>query len=593
MSGVAGRVRARLARLAGGRWLVVVGAVILGGLALVAVAAPWLAPYPPDARVAVPFSSPSAAHPLGVNDVGQDLLSHLIHGARTSLLVGTVAAAVATLVGTTVGLTAGFVRGFTDTVLMRTVDVVLALPVLALMIVVGVFLGPGLTTEILVIAAVMWAGPARELRSQVLSLRERDHVQATVAMGARTRYILRRHLLPGVAPLVVPQFVLAAKRAVLFEAALSFLGLGPAETTSWGIMLFHAHQRSAFLTDAWLWWVVPPGLAIAVAVVGFQLVGYGVEERSRPQLRPTRPDSPAPGRRSAAAGVVPTVEGADRSADRVDSALLSVRRLQVVHGHDEQAVEALREMDLSIQPGERVGVVGASGSGKSTLVLAAMGLLPPSARVTAGGVAVDGRALATMSEPERRGLRGSRVALVPQQATAALNPVMRVGEQLTEAIRLHRSVSRRAARMQAVDGLAQVGLQQSHLGAYPHELSGGMRQRAVVAIAVANDPGLVILDEPTTGLDVVTQVELLDLLERLHRERGLAMLTVSHELTVVAALADRLAVMQGGRVVEEAATDALLADPSHPHTRALVAAAPRLHVAAPTGGPTTPSGAEP
>lgn len=592
MRRAAARVRQGLGDLAGGRWLVV-GLTILGVLGLVALAAPWLAPHAPDARVAAPFSPPSAAHPLGTNDVGQDLLSHLIHGARVSLLVGTVAATVATVIGTAVGLVAGYRRGLTDTVLMRGVDVVLALPFLALMIVVGAFLGPGLDTEILVIAAVMWAGAARELRSQVLSLRERDHVQAAVAMGARTGYVLRRHLLPGVAPLVVPQFVLAAKRAVLFEAALSFLGLGPAETTSWGIMLFHAHRRSAFLTDAWLWWVVPPGLAIAAAVVGFALVGYGIEERSQPQLRggarrDRDADVDSPADDGAATGTPqPGTDGRRDTATRADGdepagapgeerAPLAVTGLTVVYGRGPEAVEALGGVDLTVAAGERVGVVGASGSGKSTLVLAATGLLGPAARITRGTVCVDGRDLSAMTGAERRRIRGRRVALVPQQATAALNPVVSVGDQIVEAIRLHQPVDRGAARERAGALLEQVGLEADHLTDHPHELSGGMRQRAVLAIALANDPGLLVLDEPTTGLDVATQVDLLELLARLHDERDLALLTVSHELTVVAGLSDRLVVMQGGLVVEAGPTGRLLEAPGHPHARALIDATPRL-----------------
>ncbi|MBA3574707.1 MAG: ABC transporter permease, partial [Pseudonocardiales bacterium] len=226
---------------------------MLAVLVTVALLAPLLAPYSPTARVGTPFSSPSAAHPLGTNDIGQDLLSELIFAARITLLVGIVAALVATVVGAGVGVVAGYARGWVDTALMRLVDVVLALPVLPLTIVVGVFLGPGLSTQIMVIASVIWAGTARELRSQVLSLREHDHIQALRAMGAGPGHVLPRHVLPSVAPLVVPQFVLATKTAILLEASLAFLGLGDVTAKSWGTMLSMAHDRSAFLTDAWLW----------------------------------------------------------------------------------------------------------------------------------------------------------------------------------------------------------------------------------------------------------------------------------------------------------------------------------------------------
>jgi len=204
-----------------------------------------------------PFAAPSWEHPLGANDIGQDILSNVIFGARVSLLVGITAAFAATVIGTLVGLASGYSGGLVDAALMRIVDVALSLPFLPLMIVIGVFLGPGLSTEILVISGVIWAGAARELRSQTLSVSRRDHVRAARAMGAGRWYVLRRHLLPAVFPLVIPQFVHAANVAILLEASLSFLGLGDPTTRSWGTILFYANARSAFLTDAWIWWVVP------------------------------------------------------------------------------------------------------------------------------------------------------------------------------------------------------------------------------------------------------------------------------------------------------------------------------------------------
>ncbi|HEX7276533.1 MAG TPA: ABC transporter permease, partial [Acidimicrobiales bacterium] len=220
-----------------------VGLVVLGGLAVVAAFAPLLSPYDPSARVGRPFGHPSWDHLLGTDDVGHDLLSQLIHGTRVSLAVGVVAAAAATGLGAAVGLTAGYARGWLDTVLMRAVDVVLSLPLVPLALVIGVYLGPGLVT-IVALIAVMYSGElARELRSQVLSLRELDHVAAARSMGAGAGHVLRRHLLVDVSPLLVAQFVRAAKVAIVAEASLSFLGLGDPTTRSWGTTLSYAHQR--------------------------------------------------------------------------------------------------------------------------------------------------------------------------------------------------------------------------------------------------------------------------------------------------------------------------------------------------------------
>ncbi|HVL84253.1 MAG TPA: dipeptide/oligopeptide/nickel ABC transporter permease/ATP-binding protein [Pseudonocardia sp.] len=540
-----------------------VGLTILATLALVALAAPLLSPYDPAERVGRPFGPPSAAHLLGTNDVGHDLLSELIHGARASLLVGVVAALAATVIGAVVGVLAGYTRGWVDTALMRFVDVVLALPVLPLTIVIGVFAGPGLLTQIAVIAAVIWAGVARELRSQVLSLRERDHIQAQRAMGAGPLHVLPRHVLPAVAPLVVPQFVLATKTAILLEASLAFLGLGDISAKSWGTMLSLAHARSAFLTDAWLWWVLPPGLAIAVTVLGFALLGSAFEERSRPALR----DAPPPARRSRDA--VPGA-GAPRGSDVRDP--LVVENLTVTYG----ARAAVRELSLRVGAGEVLGLVGGSGSGKSTVAAAAVGLLPPAARVSAGRVLVDGHDVARLDAEAARRLRGDRVALVPQEAMAALNPVRTVGDQLAEAVLAHRAVGRAAAARRAADLLELVGLDPARVRDHPHQLSGGMRQRVVIAMALANDPALVVADEPTTGLDLVVQAEVLALLADLRRRLGLAMLVITHDLPVAEAVADRIGVLRRGELVEVGPAAQVVHHPEHPYTRALLAAVPRF-----------------
>jgi peptide/nickel transport system permease protein len=436
---------------------------------------------------------------------------------------------------------------------------VLALPALPLTIVIGVFVGPGLGTQILVISIVMWAGVARELRAQVLSLRERDHIQALRAMGAGPLHVVPRHLLPAVAPLVVPQFVLATKTAILLEASLAFLGLGDITAKSWGTMLSLAHARSAFLTDAWIWWVVPPGLAIALTVLAFALLGHAFEERARPSLRSRARKAvrrPADLRLVAHAGGPP----------------LAIDGLHVTYPGPVRAVDGV---DLEVAAGELVGLVGESGSGKSTVAAAAIGMLPPGA-TTSGAVRVEGRDLATLSAEQLRGLRGNRIALIPQEAMSALNPVHTIEDQLVEAVRVHRHVARAAARERAAELLELVGIDPRRGRDHPHRFSGGMRQRVVIAMALANDPAVVIADEPTTGLDAIVQAEVLDLLDGLRRRLDLALLVVTHDLPMIERIADRIAVMRAGRLVEVGPAVRVVGAPEHPYTRLLVESAPRL-----------------
>lgn len=262
----------------------VFGATVVVIMITTAIFAPLIAPYDPKERVGIPFQPPSSEHWLGTNDVGQDLFSELIFGSRVSLTVGLVAALVALVIGTTVGILAGYYPKRLGAVLMRAVDVVLILPFLPLLIVLAAYLGRSLTNTIIVIGALIWAGPARVIRSQVLSLRSRDYVLAAQTMGAPDRWSIFRHVLPRTALLATGTFVRAVSGAILLEAALSFLGLGDPIQKSWGSILFWAQARGAFLTDAWLWWVLPPGLMIMFASLGFALIAFAMEERINPRL---------------------------------------------------------------------------------------------------------------------------------------------------------------------------------------------------------------------------------------------------------------------------------------------------------------------
>lgn len=262
----------------------VCGGAVVGLLAAVAVLAPWLAPYDPRERVGRPFQPPGGGHLLGTNDIGQDLLSELIFGARVSLLVGVAAAAAALLIGASAGVLAGYYPKRLGEFLMRGVDMVLILPFLPLLIVLSAYLGRSLLNTILVIGALIWAAPARIIRSHVLSLRSREYVLAARSMGAPDRWIIFRHVIPRAALLAAGTFVRSVAAAILLEASLSFLGLGDPIQKSWGSILYWAQARGAFLTPAWKWWVLPPGLLIMVASLGFALIAFSLEERIDPRL---------------------------------------------------------------------------------------------------------------------------------------------------------------------------------------------------------------------------------------------------------------------------------------------------------------------
>jgi len=253
--------------------------------------------------------------------------------------------------------------------------------------------------------------------------------------------------------------------------------------------------------------------------------------------------------------------------------LLSVQDLAVSFG----GTRVLEDVSFDIAEGEVLGVVGESGSGKSMTALAIMGLLPMGG-VAAGRIAFEGRDLLTLPEREMQRLRGERLAMIFQEPTASLNPVLTVGEQIAEVLRRHRGMDRRSAHREAVSllKLVEIAAAERRVDEYPHQLSGGMRQRAMIAIALACRPRLLIADEPTTALDATVQAGILDLLRGLRRELGMAVLLITHDLGVVSDICERVVVMYAGRVAETGAAEAIFARPSHPYTRALLAAIPRL-----------------
>ncbi|HET9766851.1 MAG TPA: ATP-binding cassette domain-containing protein, partial [Thermoanaerobaculia bacterium] len=393
------------------------------------------------------------------------------------------------------------------------------------------------------------------------ALRDADSVVAQRAMGAGEAGILARHVVPALSPLVLAQLARLTHHAVLLESSVSFLGLGDPAWTSWGGTLYYANARAAFLGDAWLWWVLPPGLGIALMVTGFALLGVG-EPRGAALHAAVVPARPAP-------EPPPEHVPSEQSQE-----LLEVRDLRVGYA----ATPVLRGLDLAVADGEVLGLLGSSGSGKSTFSHALLGLLPRGAWIDGGAAWLAGRDL--LREDSKSGARGRRpprateVAWVPQAAMQSLNPVRRIGSQLREVARLGGARGDRRDLEAATSGaLERVGLGAEAKQAYPHQLSGGMRQRAVLAMVLCREPRLLLADEPTSGLDDERAEEILSLLVRLCRERRTALVLISHDLALLERHCDRLAVLDAGVVVESGTPADLLAAPRSAAGQALVAAA--------------------
>ncbi|WP_372621336.1 dipeptide/oligopeptide/nickel ABC transporter permease/ATP-binding protein [Falsiroseomonas sp.] len=539
-------------------------AALVALILLAALAAPIL-PLPDPVRqdVANRLATWLPGSPLGRDEFGRDILSRILWGARASLSVAFASAAIACLVGTTLGLMAGWFRGAAEFLAVRAADVVLCFPPILLALLVVTLLGPGTGTLILVLSILYLPGFVRVTFAEVLSARGQDYVEAVRALGAPTPRILSRSVLPNIAGPVLVQFSLAVAAAVVVESGLSFLGLGVVPPTpSWGLMIRGARATMEQAPTYLLY----PCLALTFTILSMNLLCDAlrdvVDRKGGSRIRHPRTwtDRVLP-------GLFPA---------RDPAPLLDVQGLTVEIATPGGIIRPVEDVSFAVRAGSTLAIVGESGSGKSITATAVMGLLPPVAQVTAGVARFEGRDLLGLPESERRKLRGGAIAMVFQDPMSSLNPVHRVGDQVAEAIRAHREVSAEAASREAVELLKRVGIADPdrRARAFPHELSGGMRQRVMIAMAIANRPRLLIADEPTTALDVTVQAAILELIAELQRERGMGVVLITHSLGVVAEVAEEVVVMYAAQVVERGTVAEVFARPLHPYTRALLAAVP-------------------
>ncbi|MFE2752166.1 dipeptide/oligopeptide/nickel ABC transporter permease/ATP-binding protein [Actinosynnema sp. NPDC059335] len=548
-----------------------VGLVLIGLIALLGLVGP-LVVGDPNAIRDIGLTPPGGEFWLGTTLTGQDIVAQLAHATRGSLYIGLMVGVMATALSAVFGIVGSYVGGYVDEAFSLFSNVMLVIPGLPLVIVISAFVPAdqrGSWTIAVVLAITGWAASARVLRAQTLSLRNRDYVAAAKVSGEKPWRVITVEILPNLLPLLASQFVFSVIYAILSEAGLSFLGLGASNSSTLGTMLYYAQNGFALQREAW-WWFVPPGLIIALFGCGLSLVNFSIDEIINPKLR----DIPRRGRAEAAR----TPEPVARPDDDV---VLTVKDLSVVY-RVENPVHAVKDVSLTLRRGEILGLAGESGCGKTTLAYAVNRLHRPPAEVTTGSVTFHDREggdidVLALTPGELRAFRWSKLSMVFQGAMNALNPVITVRAQLDDVLTTHRpemTKAQRKARCEEV--LRLVGVDVRRLGSFPHELSGGMRQRVMIAMALLLDPQVMIMDEPTTALDVVVQRGILREILRLRDEIGFAVLFITHDLPLLLELADRIAVMKDGEVVEYRAAQDMFENPEHPYTRRLLDSFPSL-----------------
>ena len=558
--------------------------VVLILIVMIAVFANILAPHNP-LEIFTARQAPDAQFLFGTDDKGRDVLSRMMYGARYSLIIGLGATAFALVCGSIIGAVAAVARKWVSEVIMRILDVIMSFPGIALAATFVLVFGNSVPSLIFAIGFLYIPQIARIVRANVVSEYNQDYVRAVVVSGARTPWILVKHVIRNcIAPVMVFTIVLVAD-AIVFEASLSFISAGiPEPTPTWGNILSDA--RGGVLAGRW-WQALFPGLAIMITVLCLNILSEGITDAmaAAPKAPVKAADDALAANREADKMVAdPTLAYAaqaemlekrlaqlqavektrtDRFEARTDvPPILEVKDLCIKfprHGD----VNVVDHVSFVVRPRQTMGLVGESGCGKSITSLTIMGLLDPKATVT-GEVLYDGQNLLAMSQRQMNALRGREIAMIYQDALSSLNPSMLIKSQMKQ-------LTKRGGTRSAEELLELVGLDPKRtLGSYPHELSGGQRQRVLIAMALTRDPKLIIADEPTTALDVTVQKQVIDLLNKLQKELGFAMVFVSHDLALVAEVANSITVMYAGQVVEQGPVTDILCHPVHEYTRGLL-----------------------
>ncbi len=527
---------------------------------------------PNAADFAALLEGPSTEHYFGTDDLGRDNFSRVVDAARPATMAGLQAVSISLLLGLPVGLFVGYVGGWWDRIVMMIVDAIFSLPGLILAFSIVAILGPGLTNAMYSVGFLFALRIIRLVRGMTLSVREEPFIEAARLSGAPTTTVLGRYLLPNMMGPLIVQVTISFAAVLLIEAALSFLGLGVQQPdATWGSMLRDA--RSLQRDNPWTPW--PPGLAIALTVLAFNTLG----DTLRDVLAQGSGGGSKAAKRRAALGLADDAAAVGEMLAPDPDTLLCVRNLTVTVPTNTGAAPAVRQLSFDMRPGEVVGLVGESGSGKTVSALAIAGLLPRGVTIDpASQIHFEGRQLVGRTEAQMADVRGTGIGMIFQDPTASLNPALTVGYQLAEPLRIHHGLSKRDANDRAVELLDRVGVNnpRERLRDFPHQFSGGMAQRVMIAMALASEPSLIIADEPTTALDVTTQRQVLELLVELCEDLGMAMLFITHDLGVVAEVCDHAVVMYAGQAVETGDVHELFAAPDHPYSRALLASVPLL-----------------
>jgi len=528
----------------------------------------WLAPFDPTRATNTVLSSPNGTHLLGTDSTGRDILSRLLYGSRGTLLSAVIAAVVAIGIGLPAGLVAGYYGRWFDNLSSWATNILMALPTMIVLLAVRAAVGPNVYVTMVVFGVMVSPGFFRLVRTATQSVRGELYVDAARVAGLSDVRIIGRHILGVVRAPIIIQAAMVCGIAISFQSALEFLGLGDPTAATWGVMVNDGF-RTIFRAPLTLLW---PSAAISLTIGGFVLFANALRDALEDQVKTKEK------RKAAQPKTVSTAPVPDVAAVPATEHLLEVRDLRIQYpqpgGGRTTVVDGV---SWFVDRDEVLGIVGESGSGKSQSVFAVLGLLPDNAIVANGQIIFDGvstvdASTSRIDQSALAALRGRRISYIPQEPMSNLDPSFTIGSQLVRPMTRLLGISKAEGEKRALDLLASVGIKDPRrtYSSYPHQVSGGMAQRVLIAGAISCEPDVIIADEPTSALDVTVQAEVLDVIRDLQTELHQGIILVTHNFGVVADICDRVAVMQNGRIVEQGDVRTILRNPSHEYTQMLL-----------------------
>lgn len=537
-----------------------------------AVFAAFIAPHDPNTSdISNVLAPPSGTNPLGTDGAGRDVMSRLLSGAQFTLAGALVALVTSMVIGVIGGLLAGYFGKWIDTVWTWVISLMMALPTIIVLLAARAVVGPSLWLSMLIFGVMLSPAFFRLVYASVTAVRNELYVDAARVSGLSDSRIIARHILTVVRAPIVIQSAIVGGIAIAVQSGLEFLGLGDIKVPTWGAMLSDGFTNLYTAPMLILW----PALAIGLTLISLTLLANTLRDELERSNAPRKQTRKQKARAKTAAPAAEDVIRHPETGAKAGEVVLEVSRLSVGYPTPEGGIKrVVNDVSLTVRRGEVHGLVGESGSGKTQTAWSILRLLPEGGKIVAGSIRFQGKDLATLSEREMEKIRGRNIAYIPQEPMSNLDPSFTIGSQLVEPMQLCLGISAKEAKVRALALLARVGIPNPErtFAAYPHEVSGGMAQRVLIAGAISCNPDLLIADEPTTALDVTVQAEVLELLRDLQSEFHMAVILVTHNFGVVADLCDRVSVMRLGRIVETGPTRSIFANPRHQYTQELLGA---------------------